>query len=146
MSRVIALDHGERRVGVAVADAETGMAFARPALRRRSLQAVVDEVARLCISERAELVVIGLPLNMDGSEGAQAQRARAFGTALAARGLRVAYEDERLSSWDAARRLAEAGRRPSRAGGELDSAAARLILQQYLDARREGPRHPEETE
>jgi putative Holliday junction resolvase len=146
VSRVVALDHGERRIGLAVADRETGMAFARPAIRRRQLEAVLDEVAALCAAEGAELVVIGLPRNMDGSEGVQAQRARAFGEALAARGLRVAYEDERLTSWDAGQRLAEAGRRPTRASGELDSAAARLILQQYLDARREGPRHPEESE
>jgi putative Holliday junction resolvase len=146
VSRVIALDHGSRRIGVAVADPETGMAFARPAIRGRRLESILDEVAGLCATEGAELVVIGLPRNMDGSEGVQAQRARAFGEALTARGLRVAYEDERLTSWEATQRLAEAGRRPGRASGELDSAAARLILQQYLDARREGPRHPEETE
>jgi putative Holliday junction resolvase len=146
VSRVVALDHGERRIGVAVADRETGMAFARPAIRRRRLEEILDEVKRLCAAEGAELVVIGLPRNMDGTEGAQARRARAFGEALAASGLRVAYEDERLSSWEAGRHLAGAGRRPSRDSGELDSAAARLILQQYLDARGEGPRHPEETE
>jgi putative Holliday junction resolvase len=48
----------------------------------------------------------------------------------------VAYEDERLTSWEAAERMSTTGHRASRAGGELDSAAARLILQQYLDARR----------
>lgn len=146
MSRVIALDHGERRIGVAVADRETGMAFARPALRRRNLEGILDEVRELCATEGAELVVIGLPRNMDGTEGVQARRARAFGEALTARGVRVAYEDERLTSWEATQRLAGAGRRPSRQSGDVDSAAARLILQQYLDARREGPRHPEETE
>ncbi len=89
--------------------------------------------------------MIGLPLNMDGTEGAQAASAMAFGERLVARGIRVAYMDERLSSWEAGERLAEAGRRPRRESGELDSTAARLILQQYLDARRRtGP--PEETE
>ncbi|HYI68023.1 MAG TPA: Holliday junction resolvase RuvX, partial [Candidatus Limnocylindrales bacterium] len=88
---------------------------------------------------------VGLPLNMDGTEGDQAATARAFGERLVALGLQVAYEDERLSSWEAGERLIEAGRRPRRQSGELDSTAARLILQQYLDARRRtGP--PEETE
>lgn len=146
MTRVIGLDHGERRIGVAVADGETGMAFARPAIRARRRASILEEVTKLCAREGAELVVIGLPRNMDGSEGVQAQRARAFGDALAARGVQVAYEDERLSSWEASRHLAEAGRRPPRASGEVDSAAARLILQQYLDARGDGPRHREETE
>ena len=89
-------------------------------------------------------MVLGLPLNMDGSEGGQAAAARAFAERLTERGLRVAFTDERLSSWEAGERLRADGRRPRRETGELDSAAARLILQQYLDARRRtGP--PEET-
>ena len=145
MSTLIGLDHGSRRIGVAVGDTETGMAFARPAIVRRNLAADLAVIESLATSESAELLVIGLPLNMDGSEGDQATTARTFGERLVALGMRVAYEDERLSSWEAEERLTEAGRRPRRESGELDSTAARLILQQYLDARRRtGP--PEETE
>ena len=85
------------------------------------------------------MVVVGLPRNMDGSEGAQAAAARAFGEALRAHGLEVRYVDERLTSWEAGERLAASGRlqiRERRRSGEVDSAAARLILQDYLDARR----------
>ena len=134
--RIIGLDHGEKRVGVAVGDTETGMAFARSAIRRRNLDHDLAQVAELCTAEAAGLVVIGLPLNMDGSEGRQAVSARAFGDALAGTGITVAYEDERLSSWQAAEELIADGRRAGRGSGELDSAAARVILQQYLDARR----------
>jgi putative holliday junction resolvase len=134
---IIGLDHGAKRIGVAVGDTETGMAFARPAIHRRSLAVDLHEVEQIAWGEGAELVVVGLPLNMDGSEGAQAASARAFGDGLAENGLRVAYQDERLSSWEAGERLRESGRRPARASGELDSTAARLILQQYLDARRQ---------
>jgi putative holliday junction resolvase len=134
--RLIGLDHGARRIGVAVGDTETGMAFARPAIRRRNLDHDLALVRELCAHEDTRQVVVGLPLNMDGSEGSQAAAARAFGDRLAAIGLDVSFEDERLSSWEAAERLSAEGRRPSRAGGELDSAAARVILQQYLDARR----------
>jgi putative Holliday junction resolvase len=144
VSTILGLDHGSRRLGVAVGDTETGMAFARPAIRRRSLAVDLHEVEQLASAEGAELVVVGLPLNMDGSEGGQAAAARAFGDRLAGTGLAVAFTDERLSSWEAGERLRAAGRRPRRESGELDSAAARLILQQYLDARRRtGP--PEET-
>ena len=135
MTAVLGLDHGGRRIGVAAGDTETRMAFPRPALVRRNLD------ADLAVSEGAGLVVIGLPLNMDGSEGPQAAAARSFGDRLAALGMRIAYQDERLSSWEAGERLAEAGARPSRRSGQLDSAAARVILQQYLDAQ-----PPEETE
>jgi putative holliday junction resolvase len=150
--RVIGLDHGSRRIGLAVGDTETGMAFARPALRRRNLDHDLALVGELCTTEGAGLVVIGLPLNMDGSEGTQAAAARAFGEGLAAIGLEVAYEDERLSSWQAVEELAAGGRQAERWSGELDSAAARVILQQYLDARRppaghrSDPEWPEETE
>ena len=134
--RIIGLDHGERRIGVAVGDTETGMAFAHAAIRRSNLDHDLAQVAELCTTEAAGLVVIGLPLNMDGSEGAQAAAARAFGESLAGIGVAVAYEDERLSSWQAAEDLSTGGRHADRESGELDSAAARVILQQYLDARR----------
>jgi len=145
MSRILALDHGSRRIGVAVGDRETGMAFARPALRRRNEERDLAVIGELCASEGADLIIIGLPLNMDGSEGEQAAAARGFGDRLAGIGLAVAYEDERLTSWEAGERLAEAGRKARRGSGELDSTAARLILQQYLDARRP-PERREETE
>lgn len=136
MSTIIGLDHGAKRIGVAVGNTETGMAFARPVLRRRSLAVDLREVQQLVRSEGADLVVVGLPLNMDGTEGSQAAAARGFGDGLIENGLRIAYVDERLSSWEAGEQLRESGRKPQRKSGELDSTAARLILQQYLDARR----------
>ena len=145
MTRLISLDHGSRRIGVAVGDTETGMAFARAAIVRRSLATDLAAIEGLIGAEAAQIVVIGLPLNMDATEGDQAALVRAFGERLVARGMKIAYQDERLSSWEAGERLREAGRRPRRESGELDSTAARLILQQYLDARlRTEP--PEETE
>ena len=134
MSRVVGLDHGSRRLGVAVGDTETGMAFARRAIRRRGGAADLETIAGLVHDEDATLVVLGLPRNMDGSEGPQAAAARAFGERLGGIGLEVVYVDERLTSWEAGERLAAGGARPSRRSGELDSAAARLILQEYLDA------------
>lgn len=144
--RIVGLDHGAKRIGVAVGDTETGMAFARPAIKRRNLDHDLALVGELCTVEGATAVVIGLPLLLDGTEGEQARVARAFGDRLAAIGLRVAFEDERLTSWEAQRRASEEGRRPTRDSGEIDSAAARLILQQYLDARPPTPFRPEETE
>jgi putative Holliday junction resolvase len=134
VTRIVALDHGSRRIGVAVGETETGMAFARPAIRRRSVAVDIDTISTIVRDEEAELVLLGLPLNMDGSEGPQAAAARDFGERLAAIGLTIAFADERLTSWQAEEQLASEGRRPSRQSGELDSAAARLILQEYLDA------------
>ena len=135
---------------MAIGDTETRMAFAREAIHRSSLVVDVERVVQLRTAEAAELVVIGLPLNMDGSEGEEAARARSFGVALEAAGMPIAYADERLTSWEAGQRLRASGERPSRRSGELDSTAARLILQQYLDALPAAPSHDfhpaEETE
>ena len=132
--RVLALDYGSRRIGVAVGDRATGLAFSRPALRRHGVEADVAAVARLAGSEGAERVVLGLPLHAGGDEGSQAALVRAFGERLARRGLEVAYHDERLTTWQAAQEIgARAARRRT---GEVDSTAARLVLQDYLDASR----------
>ncbi len=144
MSAVIGLDHGSRRIGVAVGNEETGQAFARPALHRRNRAADLEQISNLARAEATTRVVLGLPRNMDGSEGAQASAARTFGAALSAIGLEVVLVDERLTSWQAGEQLAAQGRVPSRASGERDSAAACLILQEYLDARA-APTRQQET-
>jgi putative Holliday junction resolvase len=136
VSAVIGLDHGSRRIGVAVGDDETRHAFPRAALIRRSAAADVQRIAGLARDEGTTRIVLGLPRNMDGSEGSQAAAARAFGTQLAAIGLEVDYVDERLTSWQAGEQLTAMGRRPARRSGEKDSAAACLILQEWLDRRR----------
>jgi putative Holliday junction resolvase len=144
MTRMIGLDHGSRRIGVAIGDTDTGMAFARPALRRLTAARDIQLIGQLARDEGAGEVVLGLPLNMDGTEGAQAAAARDFGEQLAAIGLVVRYQDERLTSWQAGEQIGP-GRGRDRRSGELDSAAARLILQEYLDAcARPGP--PQEAE
>jgi putative holliday junction resolvase len=142
--RILALDHGARRIGLAIGDLETGMAFARAAVKRRNLDHDLDLIRELCMEEGVERVVVGLPLLHDGREGEQAAAARSFADRLAALGVPIEFEDERLTSWAAGEELAGAGRTPRRSSGELDSAAARLILQQYLDARRR-PDPPEEN-
>lgn len=142
--RLIGLDHGSRRIGLAIGDTETRLAFARPALQRTNERADLWAIRQLAREEGADTVVLGLPRNMDGSEGLQAAAARDFGEQLAAIGLVVAYQDERLSTWQAVEQLGPRRGRDRRSG-ELDSAAARVILQEYLDAGVR-PRPPQEAE
>jgi putative pre-16S rRNA nuclease len=131
--RIIGVDHGSRRIGLAIGDLETRLAFSRPALQRTNLASDLETIRRMADDEGANTLVVGLPRNMDGSEGPQAQAARAFAQRLAAAGLEVVFQDERLTSWQAAEQLGPRRGRERRSG-ELDSAAARLILQEYLDA------------
>ena len=114
------------------------MAFPRPALRAGAQ--APGGIRALAQSEGTHRVVVGLPLNVDGSEGAQAAAARAFGARLAALGLEVTFSDERLTTWEATARSSRSGQRQLPADA-IDSAAAALILEQYLADRR---RHPEE--
>ena len=142
--RLIGLDHGSRRIGVAIGDTETGLAFARPAVQRKSAEADVRAIGQLTRDEGAEMVVLGLPRNMDGTEGSQAAAARDFGELLAAIGLDIVLQDERLTTWQAVEQMGPRRGRDRRSG-ELDSAAARVILQEYLDAGSR-PRSPQEAE
>ena len=144
MTRILAIDHGTRRIGLAVGDTESGFAFPRPALQRRGGKRDLDTLRELARAEQVDEVIVGLPLNMDGSEGPQAAAARAFGERLVAIGFRVIYADERLSSWQAREQLRATGEAIDRRSGELDSAAARLLLQEYLDAHRSPSPDPED--
>jgi putative Holliday junction resolvase len=139
VGKLIGIDHGARRIGLAVGDDQTGMAFPRPAVRAGTR--AIQDIKALATEEGTTRIVVGLPLNMDGSEGAQAVAARSFGARLGALGLDVTFSDERLTSWDAGARMTRSGKRQS-VPDAIDSAAAAIILEQYLADRR---RRPEEA-
>ena len=134
--KVAALDLGEARIGLAVGELGRPFAFGRGYLRRESPELDLDRVTRWLREEGVGLVVVGLPLRTDGSEGPEARRARAFGRALAERGFEVVFEDERFTTKLAARRLSAAPRRTRREKGRLDEASAVLILEGYLERAR----------
>ena len=137
MARILALDIGERRIGVAVSD-ELGL-LARPlvTIARASKREDFECIARLASEHKVERVVAGYPRSLSGDEGPQAQRVRRYTEALAA-ALPVPVElwDERYTTVEATERLRESNRRKPRDRGQLDAAAAAIILQGYLDARR----------
>jgi len=132
--RIVGLDVGERRIGVAVADERARVALPVAVIERRELPADLDAIARLVQEQGAEAVVIGLPISLNGSLGPQAQAVEAFGRKLSARlPLPIEYWDERLSTVEAQRRLASAGHRGPKAKARRDALAAAIILQGYLD-------------
>ena len=143
--RVLGVDYGERRIGIAVSD-PTGT-LARPCrtlVPGRSLgdrvAAVVAEVAVLAAeTDGLTAVVVGLPRRLDGRHNEQTSRVLAFVEALgAATGLPIATQDERLTSIEAEQRLAEREASWRRRKTRLDAASAAIILQEYLDQRPEG--------
>jgi putative Holliday junction resolvase len=139
--RVLGIDAGERRVGVALSDELRLLARPLTVLdRTRGLAPVLDALAELKVRESVAHMVVGLPLNADGSAGRQAKRAQDFAR-VAARvvGVPVELWDERLSTRAAEEIARQQGRnmRRARQRGELDAVAAAVILQDYLDRQRE---------
>jgi putative Holliday junction resolvase len=132
--RVIALDVGERRIGVAVSDPTGTLATPHSVIHRRSKAEDFAAVARLVIELEVERVVVGLPLSLNGEVGPQARRVSRYAQALA-RTLDVPVElhDERYSTITADALLAESGRKRR---VPIDAAAAAVILQDYLDSQR----------
>ncbi|MGI8825981.1 MAG: Holliday junction resolvase RuvX [Chloroflexota bacterium] len=131
--RLVGLDVGDRRIGVAVSDPTGYLASPVEVYRRRDGERDLQYMVDLVVEYEATGVVVGLPKNMNGSEGPQAEKTREFAGALGSRGLPVALWDERLSTVEATRRMTEQRRKPRGIQQRIDSEAAALILQSYLD-------------
>lgn len=135
--RVAALDPGAARVGVAVADELGFMAHPRGALPARPRPALLEKLKELAENEEIERFVVGLPLDMRGTEGEAARRVRDLAQAVAdATGCEVELFDERLTTVQAQRALTASGLKKGKARARIDEAAAVEILQAWLDARR----------
>lgn len=141
--RVLAIDLGSVRVGVAVSDELGLMAHPRPHLPGGDPKALLAALRELAARENIEQFVLGVPRHLNGSEGRGARDARRFGAALQKlTGLPVALVDEWLSTREAHARLRDGGHRQKDTRSRIDSAAAAVLLQSWLDGRaaREAPR------
>jgi len=137
--RLLALDLGAKRVGVAVSDELRITVKPLPAIERRSWKDLLRRVAEMVDSYEARGLVIGLPLSLDGSEGSAAQEMRTvaekFRLSLSTP---VYLQDERLTTVDAASDLRSASRSEEEIAAEVDSAAAALILRDFIVSK-DGP-------
>ena len=137
--RRLGIDHGERRVGLALSDDEGRIAHPRDTWERQDPEALLTRLAAFVEEEAVEEIVVGLPLHLDGREGASARRARRFAEKLGERtGLEVVLWDERLTTAAAQRSLSSAGVSAKAQKAVVDKVAAALLLQSYLDSKREG--------
>lgn len=135
--RVMGLDVGERRVGVALSDELGITAQGFKVIDRK--EGIFDELAEIAEKYQVTEVVVGLPKRMDGTLGPQAEKVLAFGEELKRRlGLPVKFWDERLSTAEAERLLLQADQSRRRRKKVRDKVAATIILQGYLDHRGRG--------
>lgn len=135
--RVLGVDYGDVRTGIAVSDESRFLATGIATLRENGMLKTADRVAAEAAERGVSLIVVGLPRNMDGSEGGRAEVIRAFVVHLSERtSVPIALWDERLSTVEAHRILSAANTHGARRKAVVDTLAAEIILQSYLDAHR----------
>ena len=132
MGRILGIDHGDVRIGIAMSD-ETAF-LASPLTTVQNGKGAADEIAALVREHAVETIVIGLPLNMDGSAGSATEKTRKFAAKLAEKtDVPIEEIDERLTTVTAHHNLREAGLDGKKRKSVVDMAAAQIILQDWLD-------------
>ena len=135
MGRVLAIDMGEARVGLAVSDESGTLASGYGFTKFKGYNDLIEKLSDICNREEISEIVIGLPLNMNGSRGAGAVKAEKFAELLKAKtGYDVNLIDERLTTVEAAKQIHASGKKVRK--GRIDEVAATIILQTYLDGRK----------
>ena len=138
--RILGIDYGDRRLGMAIGDTEINIATGLPTLERPSPAAdVLEPLRRICREQGVERIVVGLPVNMNGSLGERARLSQEFAQRLRdALGIEVETWDERLTTRQADRAMLEGDLSRKKRKERVDRLAAQIMLQSYLDAQRRG--------
>ena len=136
MKRALGIDHGEARIGLALSDELGMLAHPLETVQVREVKDVLGHIAAVVERERVGVVVVGVPRNMNGTYGPQAEKVREFAGRLGERvpGVEVKFWDERLTSVAAQRLLHEVGKDTRKGRAVIDQVAAHLILQGWLDS------------
>ncbi len=135
MAKILALDYGKRRTGVAISDPGGEIAFARTTLSFKKEEQLLAEIEKICKDEKIEEIVVGLPTNMKGEDTPQTKTTREFAERLQEHlgDVQIKLFDERLSTIQAERALVDKGLKKF---SEIDEIAAQIILQAWLDRNR----------
>lgn len=133
MNKIMALDYGDARTGVAISDLLCSIVGYTCVIPSRNTQKAIDDIIKLCKDNSVGQIVVGLPRNMDGTEGPRAQLCREFADLLAqATGLPVAMWDERRTTVEAHNILSQHNYHGKKRKNTVDAVAASLILEGYL--------------
>ena len=139
--KILAVDYGDSRTGLAISDPSELLATPiRPQIEEKAMAKVAAKICEAATANRAQLIVIGLPRNMDGTEGARAQKSRKLAALVEQQsGLHVRMWDERQTTITAAGILTETGTFGKKRKAILDSVSASVILENYLSWRKNHP-------
>ena len=136
--RILGIDYGDRRTGIAMSDEDEYLAGGLTTLNSANAEYTADEIAKICNEHGICEIVLGLPRNMDGSEGFRAQHTRNFGKMLQERmpDAKIVFYDERMTTMAAAQYMNITDICAKKRKGGIDRLAAKIILQDYLDSKR----------
>jgi putative Holliday junction resolvase len=132
--RLLGIDYGDKRVGIAISDELQSLAHAYRTLQSDSQ--LFLEIRKIVECEKVGLIIVGLPKNMDGSLGPSAAKAQSFASRLAKElaSIKILLWDERLTTVEAQRALCLAGKKAKESKKMIDQVAAQILLQSYLDS------------
>ncbi len=133
VGRLLGVDHGDRRIGLALSDPIPMIASPLTTLTVDNAQEAIDAIIEIVKEYNVVLVVVGFPLGMKGQETAQTKHVKNFANALIKNGIRVVLQDERLTSVSAKKSIIEQKKKPNKNKGLVDQTAAAILLQQYID-------------
>jgi putative Holliday junction resolvase len=135
MKRILGIDHGEARIGLALSDELGMLAHPLETITVKEQADLAGYIAGIIAREKIETVIVGMPRNMDGTYGPAAVKVKAFAEGLKAKaGCTIKFWDERLTTVAAQKSLHESGRNVKQGRSVIDQVAAQMILQGYLDS------------
>ncbi len=136
--RILGIDYGEARTGLAISDETELLSNTLETLHERSKEALADKITAVCKAHHVQKIVLGLPKNMDGTEGFRAEATRQFRKMLSDRmpEIPIDFYDERMTTVIASHFMSEAGTNGRKKRNAIDALSAQIILQDYLDRNR----------
>ena len=135
--KILGVDYGDTRTGIAVCDKNEILASPLVTIEEKYEPKLIEKILAITAQEKIELIVLGKPVNMDGSEGFRAQKCTEFAQKLAlSSGIKVELIDERMTTMIAAKSLNFTNTRGKKRKNVIDAVSAQIILQDYIDARK----------
>lgn len=133
MGRILGIDYGESRIGLAISDKTKSIAFPFKTIKNKNIDSLLEFLNKLSSEKNIESLVVGLPLGMNGKDTQQTKNIRIFSRSISSLRLPIFFQDERLTSISAKKSLVEQNIKTGHNKEKIDERAATILLQQFLD-------------
>ena len=133
MGRILGVDYGDTRIGLAISDDTKSIAFPYETIENKNLEYLIDFFKKLIFKKKIDYLVIGLPIGMNGKDTYQTKKVRLFADSLKVLNISIYFQDERLTSVTAKKSLIEENIKTGHMKEKIDERAASIFLQQFID-------------